>query len=53
MITFLRPLSEQPPDQDEDDCECHTSTDADGKVSHIFFVRRVPKRPTAQPATTP
>ena len=45
MRTFLRDSQLQPEEGGEDGlhCECRTSTDADGKVSHIFFVRRNPK----------
>ena len=45
MRTFLRDSKLQPEEGEGDglDCECASSTDAEGKVNRIFFVRRVPK----------
>ncbi len=47
LTTFLRDSKIQPYEVEEDglDCHCQVSTDEEGKVTRIFFVRRVPDHP--------
>ena len=48
MHTFLRhdAKEKEPFVPDGLDCTCSTSVDKDGKVTHIFFVRRIPQKPS-------
>ena len=54
LTTFLRESDGQPYEGGGDglDCHCVSSTDADGKVNHIFFVRRTLDRTPLQDPPT-
>ena len=54
LTTVLRESNGQPYEGGGDglDCHCVSSTDADGKVSHIFFVRRTSDRTPLQDPST-